>query len=45
MKIEVEIRSFISKEKYSELINFFKNLNLKFTEEDQETYYFDEKGD
>jgi predicted adenylyl cyclase CyaB len=39
--IEVEIRSFISKEKYEELLEFFKN-NSKFIEEDsQETHYFD----
>ena len=41
MAIEVEIRSFITKEKYGELIEFFKK-NGKFLEEDeQETYYFD----
>jgi predicted adenylyl cyclase CyaB len=39
--IEVEIRSFISKEKYEELLEFFKK-NSKFIEEDsQETHYFD----
>jgi predicted adenylyl cyclase CyaB len=39
--IEVEIRSFISKEKYEELLEFF-NKNAKFVKEDyQETHYFD----
>ena len=43
--IEVEIRSFISKEKYNELIEFFKK-NAEFINEDyQETYYFDTKED
>ena len=43
--IEVEIRSFISKEKYNELIEFF-NKNAEFINEDyQETYYFDTKED
>lgn len=39
--IEVEIRSFISKEKYEELLEFFKQ-NTEFEKEDfQETHYFD----
>ena len=39
--IEVEIRSFISKEKYEELLDFF-NKNAEFVKEDfQETHYFD----
>ena len=39
--IEVEIRSFISKEKYEELLEFFKQ-NSEFVKEDfQETHYFD----
>jgi predicted adenylyl cyclase CyaB len=39
--IEVEIRSFISKEKYEELLEFF-HQNSKFIKEDfQETHYFD----
>lgn len=43
--IEVEIRSFISKEKYEELLEFF-NKNAKFIGEDsQETHYFDCKQD
>jgi len=45
MKIEVEVRSFISEQKYNELLDFFKGLNLPFTEDFQETYYFDERGD
>tara|TARA_Y100000310_G_scaffold126034_1_gene124774 strand:- start:807 stop:1352 length:546 start_codon:yes stop_codon:yes gene_type:complete len=39
--IEVEIRSFISKEKYEELLEFFKR-NAELVKEDfQETHYFD----
>jgi predicted adenylyl cyclase CyaB len=39
--IEVEIRSFISKEKYEELLKFFKQ-NVELVKEDfQETHYFD----
>ena len=39
--IEVEIRSFITKEKYEELLEFFKQ-NAEFVKEDfQETHYFD----
>lgn len=39
--IEVELRSFISKEKYENLIKFFQD-KAKFLKEDyQETYYFD----
>ncbi len=41
--IEVELRSLISKEKYNELLNFFKKLNLQFTEDFHETFYFDTK--
>lgn len=45
MDIEVEIRSFISKEKYEELLKYF-NINAKFiNEEYQETYYFDSEQD
>jgi len=41
MSIEVEIRSFISKEQYETLLTFFRK-NSKFLEEDyQETFYFD----
>jgi predicted adenylyl cyclase CyaB len=39
--IETEIRSFISKEQYEKLLNFFKQ-NAKLLKEDyQETFYFD----
>lgn len=39
--IEVEVRSFISKDQFEELLDFFKN-NAKFKGEDyQETFYFD----
>lgn len=41
MDIEVEIRSFITKEQYEELLEFFKE-NAKLEKEDsQETSYFD----
>jgi len=44
-KIEVEIRSFISKEQYEHFLNFFKE-NAEFVKEDfQETHYFDCKED
>ena len=40
-KIEVEVRSFISKEQYEHLLEFFKE-NAKLVKEDfQETHYFD----
>lgn len=43
--IEVEIRSFISQEKYQELLNYFKQ-NAELVKEDfQETHYFDCKQD
>ena len=43
--IEVEVRSFISKEQYDELLKFFKK-NAKFVKEDyQESYYFDSDED
>lgn len=41
--IEVEQRSFISEEKYNELISYFKNKGVNFEESKQITYYF--KGD
>ena len=45
MNIEVELRSFISEEKYNELIDFFRT-NAKFVKEDfQETHYFDVEQD
>jgi predicted adenylyl cyclase CyaB len=41
MNIEVEIRSLISKERFDELLDFFKQ-NAQLVKEDyQETYYFD----
>ncbi|MBU1975581.1 MAG: CYTH domain-containing protein [Nanoarchaeota archaeon] len=39
--IEVEIRSFIEKKKYEELIEFFKKEGKFLGEDYQETYYFD----
>lgn len=45
MAVEVELRSFISKERYDELLEFFRK-NGEFVNEDyQETYYFDAKED
>ncbi|HLD05535.1 MAG TPA: CYTH domain-containing protein [Candidatus Nanoarchaeia archaeon] len=45
MAIEVEIRSFVTKEQYTELLNFFRK-NAKFiNEDDQVTHYFDAKED
>jgi len=41
MNIEVEIRSFITKEKYEELLDFFKKEGEFVNEDHQETYYFD----
>ena len=42
--IEVEVQSFISKEKYEELLNFF-NENAEFLNENfQETFYFDDNS-
>ena len=43
--IEVEVRSFITKEKYKELLNFFER-NAELVKEDfQETHYFDCEAD
>ena len=45
MNIEVEVRSFISKEQYEQLLKFFKK-NAKLIKEDyQETFYFDSDQD
>ena len=45
MNIETEIRSFISKEKFEELLDFFKQ-NAELEKEDyQETIYFDSQED
>jgi predicted adenylyl cyclase CyaB len=41
MVYEVEIRSFISKDKYFELVNYFNNNANFLKESDQETHYFD----
>ncbi|MBT3297982.1 CYTH domain-containing protein [archaeon] len=41
MNIEVEIRSFISKEKYEQLIEFFTKKGKFVNEDYQETFYFD----
>ncbi|HLD40105.1 MAG TPA: CYTH domain-containing protein [Candidatus Nanoarchaeia archaeon] len=43
--IEVEIRSFISSEKYVELLAFFHREGTFLHEDDQETYYFDSGQD
>lgn len=43
--IEVEIRSFVSEERYNTLLTFFKE-NAKFVKDDyQETFYFDGNED
>jgi predicted adenylyl cyclase CyaB len=38
--IEVEVRAFISKEKYDELVASFKRYGNQTSEDDQTTYYF-----
>lgn len=43
--IEVEIRSFVSKNRYAELDNFFKKNGKFLGEEKQITYYFSGKDD
>lgn len=43
--IEVEIRSFISKEQYGQLINHFTAQGKFLSEDEQVTYYFDSKED
>ena len=43
--IEVEIRSFISAEKYQELLAFFHKEGQFVSEDYQETYYFDTEQD
>ncbi len=45
MNIEVELRSFISEEKYRELIAFFTKHGEFLNEDYQETYYFDAEQD
>ncbi|MDD2388097.1 MAG: hypothetical protein PHP52_15090 [Bacteroidales bacterium] len=41
MNIEAELRSFISEEKYNELLDFFKKEASLIKEDYQETFYFD----
>ena len=43
--IEVEIRSFISPQKYQELLVFFHKEGKLVSEDDQETFYFDAEQD
>lgn len=45
MNIEVEIRSFISRDKYQELLSFLKKEGQLISEDYQETYYFNTKED
>ncbi len=45
MNIEVEIRSFVSKEKYDFLLDFFKKNSELINEDEQETHYFNCKED
>jgi len=45
MNIEVELRSFISEEKYEELLNFFRTEATFLGEDYQETFYFDSDQD
>src|SRR3989338_5024919 len=41
MQIEVEVRSFLSKEEYDRLLRFFQKEARFTSEEEQETLYFD----
>ncbi|MFC1720741.1 hypothetical protein ACFL0K_00595 [Patescibacteria group bacterium] len=43
--IEVEVRSFVTEEKYEELLDFFKKEGEFVSEDYQETYYFDTDED
>ena len=43
--IEVEVKCFISKEQYEQLLDFFKKSGEFVDEDDQETYYFDAEQD
>ena len=43
--IEVEIRSFISKDKYEQLIDFFKTNGQLLKDDTQETFYFSGEQD
>ena len=43
--IEVEIRSFISKEEYDRLLDFFKEKSKLIKKDNQESFYFDSEQD
>ncbi|MEA1909706.1 MAG: CYTH domain-containing protein [Patescibacteria group bacterium] len=43
--VEVEVRSFISKEQHEELLSFFRENSKLIKEDYQETYYFDSDQD
>lgn len=43
--IEVEVRSFVSKEQYDSLLDFFKREGQLLTEDSQETFYFSGEQD
>ncbi len=43
--IEVEVRSFITKEQYEQLLDFFKAHGQFFTDDTQETFYFSGEQD
>ncbi len=45
MNIEVEIRSFISKDRYLELLEYFNKNGKLVSEDSQETHYFDSEQD
>ena len=45
MNIEVEIKTFISKEQYLNLLDFFTTHGKKLYEDEQETHYFTGKHD
>ena len=45
MNIEAEVRSFLTEEKYHELLTFFAKEGEFLNEDYQETYYFDAKED
>lgn len=44
MDIEVELRCFLTKEKYNELLERLSNEGRQVAEEEQETHYLDEQG-
>lgn len=44
-QIEVEIRSFVDKKKYNELMEFFNKNGISTGSDTQETYYYDGKHD